>query len=101
MSIRVSGARLWCSALLVLAASSGRADDMAYMITTLCNCTQQFGTVDLTTGAYTLIANISAHLWGLGLPVQRGTTAACAEGTRFGIRHWPDTTAFRPSVNSG
>jgi uncharacterized protein (TIGR03437 family) len=51
----------------MVSGTSAVADDMAYMITTPCNCTQQFGTVDLNTGAYTPIGNLSESLEGLGV----------------------------------
>ena len=58
MSLRM----LICASVLFLSGPVAQADDMAYMFGN-----DQFGTIDLKTGAFSIIANLTQQLIGMGV----------------------------------
>ena len=53
---------LWCLAALVLSTGSLKADNLAFAVSSF----NEFGTVDLNTGAFTLTGSTPVALSGLG-----------------------------------
>jgi uncharacterized protein (TIGR03437 family) len=79
MRIWASNRKLRCVALLILSTGPAPcADDMAYMI-----AGTQFGTIDLNTGAFTLVGNQTVQLVGLG--VTNGRLYGAAGGTLYQV----------------